>query len=102
MKFVTKIGTIAATLIAAAGAAKAADLPARVAPAPYVAPLPVFTWTGAYFGVNAGATFDSDTRYGLTGATANDNGVGTTRLGSFRQSNTAFTGGAQLGYNYRS
>jgi outer membrane immunogenic protein len=58
-----KIVTAAAMLVAAAGAAHAADLPARVAPAPYVAPVPVFTWSGAYFGINAGAAFDNKEKF---------------------------------------
>ena len=51
-----KISIAAALSVFALGsAAVAADLPRRsVAPAPYVAPAPVFTWTGLYAGVNAG------------------------------------------------
>src|SRR6476661_7004783 len=45
-----------------AGAASAADLPRRAAPPPVFTPVPVFTWTGAYFGINAGYAFDASSR----------------------------------------
>ncbi len=88
-----KIVTAAAMLVAAAGAAHAADLPARVAPAPYVAPLPVFTWTGAYFGINAGAAFDNKQEFTTT-ANRSD-GIGNTSF-----SDSGFSAGGQIGYNY--
>ena len=88
-----KIVVAAALLVAAAGAAHAADLPARVAPVPYVAPLPVFTWTGAYFGINAGAAFDNREKF----TTANN----TTILGGGSSfSDSGFSAGGQIGYNY--
>ncbi len=88
-----KTAGAAAILVAAAGAAHAADLPARVAPAPYVAPLPVFTWTGAYFGINAGAAFDNKQEFTTT-ADRSD-GIGNTKF-----SDSGFSAGGQLGYNY--
>ncbi len=51
MKFKTFAAALAATTIA--GSAFAADLPSRKV-APVMAPVPVFTWTGFYVGVNAG------------------------------------------------
>ncbi len=89
-----KIITAAAMLVAAAGAAHAADLPARVAPAPYVAPLPIFTWTGAYFGINAGAAFDNKQQFTTT-ANRTD-GIGNTKF-----SDSGFSAGGQIGYNYQ-
>ena len=71
----------------------AADLPARVAPAPYIAPLPIFTWTGAYFGINAGAAFDNKQEFTTT-ADRSD-GIGSTRF-----SDSGFSAGGEIGYNY--
>ncbi|SFJ73907.1 outer membrane immunogenic protein, partial [Methylobacterium brachiatum] len=50
----TKLIASLAAFTALTGAAAAADLPRRAAPPPVFTPVPVFTWTGAYFGINAG------------------------------------------------
>lgn len=82
--------------------AVAADLPSRRAPAPYIAPPPVFTWTGFYIGLNAGAAFRTNTNqnnnanlFFLTGnpifLTGNNN----------NNNNVAFVGGGQIGYNWQ-
>ena len=83
--------------------ASAADMPARgsVAPAPYVAPL--FTWTGFYVGVNAGAAWHGDNDCpGLYNYT---NGVLGSRYTAFspacNSEDTAFTGGVQAGFNWQ-
>ena len=73
-------------------AAHAADLPSRFAPAPapVVAAVPVFTWTGFYVGVNAGYgwnTNDDDVVINGTAFEVDDEG--------------GFVGGGQIGYNYQ-
>jgi outer membrane immunogenic protein len=84
-----------ALAVLSAGAASAADLPRRsapVAPAPVVAAIPVFTWTGFYAGVNGGYAFGEgsrrliDTTTGATAVVGDDEG---------------FIGGGQVGFNYQ-
>ena len=105
------LGSAALTVMSAT--AFAADLPAR-APAPAPAPVyvaPIFTWTGFYAGLNAGAAFrsGSDRRSdfvfddpagsvapGLIAGINND--LALVRRGG---DNTGFTGGAQIGYNWQ-
>jgi outer membrane immunogenic protein len=79
-----RIALLGATfLIGAAGAASAADIynkggSYKDAPAEY---MPAITWTGLYFGINAGAAFNDD-----------GNGSG---------DDTVFIGGVHLGYNWQ-
>jgi outer membrane immunogenic protein len=86
-----KILLASVALFGFAGAASAADLPIRSAPpAPIIAAVPVFTWTGFYVGVNAGYGWVSDDRivdpvFGFVGG--DDEG--------------GFVGGGQIGYNYQ-
>jgi outer membrane immunogenic protein len=102
-----KILLSSVALLGMAVAAQAADLPRRtMAPAPYVAAVPVFTWTGFYVGVNAGYGWsdngNDDTRFRL--------GADSVFLGSnpgvvtFRDNNDeadGFLGGVQVGYNWQ-
>jgi outer membrane immunogenic protein len=84
------LGLLAATALSVAGvsAASAADLPMRAAPpAPVFAPVPVFTWTGFYVGVNAGYGWSEDDNDAIDLADDEDDG--------------GFIGGAQVGYNYQ-
>ncbi|SFU71382.1 outer membrane immunogenic protein [Methylobacterium sp. 174MFSha1.1] len=86
-------GALALTaVLTAASPASAADLPRRVAPPPAFTPVPVFTWTGFYAGVNAGAGF------GGGGGTFTDATYGTVTPAS---RDAAFVGGGQIGYNYQ-
>ncbi|MFL4992387.1 MULTISPECIES: outer membrane protein [Microvirga] len=84
-----KILLSSVALLGLASGAMAADLPSRRAPAPIIAAVPVFTWTGFYVGVNAG--------YGWN---ANDSiTVGGVRFDLDDEG--GFVGGAQAGYNYQ-
>lgn len=81
----------AAIAALATTSAYAADLPSRKEPppiAPAYAP-PVFTWTGFYVGINAGAAIN-DNRYTWS-AFLNNNSSG----------GVGFTGGGQIGYNWQ-
>jgi outer membrane immunogenic protein len=59
MKSLLKAATSVAALLLCANAVSAADLP-RSAPPPVFVPVPVFTWTGFYVGVNASGVVDGD------------------------------------------
>jgi len=90
----------ATALIALTGAASAADLPSRYAPAPVVAAAPVFTWTGFYAGVNAGYAWgDSE----VSATSADPDFFGALEVAGFGRSSDegSFAGGAQIGYNYQ-
>jgi outer membrane immunogenic protein len=88
----TALTLIAAVGIGCANLAFAADLsrPPPPAPAPAYIP-PAFSWTGFYFGGNLGGAWSSrnvtDTLTGVNFNTGNSNG--------------AFVGGGQVGFNYQ-
>ena len=103
MKLKTFAAALAATIIS--GSAFAADLPSRKV-APVMAPVPVFTWTGFYVGVNIGYGFGgsntitgSDVYLGnypatVPGLNAAFNGNGGSKL-------NGILGGGQIGYNWQ-
>jgi outer membrane immunogenic protein len=87
-------------------AAQAADLPRRtMAPAPYVAAVPVFTWTGFYVGVNAGYGWSDngqDDRFRLgSGDVFTGSAPGTVSFRTNNDESEGFLGGAQVGYNWQ-
>ncbi|KIU36409.1 porin [Methylobacterium radiotolerans] len=97
----TKLLASLAAFTALTAAASAADLPRRAAPPPVFTPVPVFTWTGAYFGINAGYAFDASSRTNNTFAVPFPYAAPGT-VASFRdRSQDGFSGGAQIGYNWQ-
>lgn len=78
-----------AALAVAAGSALAADLPRRSPPPAFIAPPPLFTWTGVYIGGQIGYAFGN--------SYSNIPGTG------FAQSSSpeGVIGGAHVGYNYQ-
>jgi len=108
----TILKTISTALTATilSGSAFAADLPSRKV-APVMAPVPVFTWTGFYVGLNAGygwskgsltnaATPVPDAVLGVVPGVSG--GLAALTTGTLLSgSKGGFLGGAQAGYNYQ-
>jgi outer membrane immunogenic protein len=103
----TKIFAAALLASTAAGSAFAADLPSRKVAPVYVAPAPIFTWSGLYVGVNAGYAWSNSNRTTLyatdTGpfgfVFAQATGVLPYTLGG--NGKGGFIGGGQIGYNWQ-
>ncbi len=82
--------------------ALAADLPSRQAPTDYAVRPPAFTWTGFYFGANAGYALRTGKDYDLAVQPgyfpAAPGTVGTIRS---ERKGDGFLAGGQVGYNYQ-
>ncbi|WP_311275726.1 outer membrane beta-barrel protein [Methylobacterium sp. WCS2018Hpa-22] len=87
------------------GTAAAADLPRRAAPPPVFVPLPSFSWTGFYAGVQAGYGFtDRQTvRTAATSVNGSNADLFIERAGiaSLSSRQEGFVAGGQAGYNYQ-
>ncbi len=87
--------TTACLVLTAGGAAFAADVPTHKAPPTYVAPLPIFSWTGLYVGGQVGYQWSAEsspTIYSLTGATV---------AGQPNYNQSGVIGGGHIGYNWQ-
>lgn len=108
MKKLLLAGVAAAGLMTA-GAASAADLPARrMAPPPPMvqtyAPVPIFTWTGFYAGVQLGYGWNDNNNDAVfpTAFVRNNAGVLVPFNGTFdRGDSDGFLAGAHAGYNWQ-
>ncbi|MXQ12450.1 outer membrane protein [Microvirga makkahensis] len=91
-----KILLSSVALLGLTAGAMAADLPSRYAPAPVVAAVPVFTWTGFYVGAQAGYAWGEDEARVLV------DGVDVTPtfvVGGTDFDTDGFVGGVHAGYN---
>ena len=98
--FLAVVGAAALMTLPISGGAQAADLPSASGPPVFSPPppIPVFTWTGAYVGVNGGYGFggSNNVSYAESIAGAVDYSTpiaGPSQHGGF--------GGGQIGYNYQ-
>jgi outer membrane immunogenic protein len=85
---------VTAALIAFSGSAFASDLPNTKEPPVFAPPPPVFTWTGAYVGAQAGYEWGR-----TSNAVFTDPGVFLAGLSSYDGSGVV--GGVHIGYNYQ-
>lgn len=83
----------------AAGGAFAADLPRKSVPATFAQPVPIFTWTGVYVGINGGYIFDGG-RSNITGSPGLL-ATGLAPVGNIKTLGDGFTIGGTIGYNYQ-
>jgi outer membrane immunogenic protein len=88
-------------LVAAAGAASAADMPAPVYKAPPPVVVPFYNWTGFYVGAHLG--YGWDTEHASVAGMSGMGGMGTAMVGMGIPSYDAngVLGGLQAGYNYQ-
>jgi outer membrane immunogenic protein len=89
------LGAVALCILGTA--AQAADLPRKSFPSA-AAPVPMFTWTGFYVGLNGGYGF-GDNKFATTGTPAFLTLAPTIVPGGLKDKSKGFVGGAQAGYN---
>jgi outer membrane immunogenic protein len=104
MKKLLLAGVAAASLIAGATAASAADLPSRtMAPmAPMISAVPVFTWTGFYIGAQVGYAWgDDEDDFPANAVVVGPGNTFVPFEGGFGGDNDSFLAGVHAGYNYQ-
>jgi len=89
-------GALAIALLGSVSAtAMAADLPSRKEAPVYIAPAPVFSWTGFYVGAEFGGQWGHNT------GSVNDNFTGAQLISTGSYNTSGVVGGGLIGYNYQ-